>query len=197
MRKKLAALAVAVGAILSGLVLNTGTAHADGLTTVGYYTDYLDHLGSQANGRVQFEAWIVQYRDNNGVVIGTVGRTCLTDITGGVQAVQVNASAIRWRNNGNTIQRNGVAQHQTTPGTQLGTCSDTNDSIGDGAHYWANTHGNSSFSGILGLDSNVSVRWADNSLGTYPLGSLDAVWYGCFGTNTQTPCGSYALTIGT
>jgi hypothetical protein len=49
------ALAVLV-ASAAALVVGAAPAHADSVTTVGYYTDNLDHGGNAALGRVKFEA---------------------------------------------------------------------------------------------------------------------------------------------
>jgi hypothetical protein len=47
----------------AALVVGAAPAHADSVTTVGYYTDNLDHGGNAALGRVKFEAWIIQLRN--------------------------------------------------------------------------------------------------------------------------------------
>lgn len=191
MRRALLAGLVALAGVLGLGVVGQGVAHADTLTTAGYYTAYLDHLGNQANGRVKFEAWIVQLRDSSGVVYGTVGRTRATDITGGVTAIQVNRSATKARSAGDvSIQRDDTPVHQDTPGTQIYVQADSNDSIGDGAHWWATTLGDPSAAGILGYDSNISVRWADGTLGTYALGSADVFYYRCSNASTLGACSS-------
>jgi hypothetical protein len=182
----------------AGVLANVGTAAAGTAVPAGYYltrasvhTEYLNHYGDPLLGQVKLESWTVQIRRNSdGVVVGTQSYEKLTDIQGGVQALDLRYIDHRdgYHDQIITGQSNNIGDYSQTPGTQVSVEAYSSQSQ---CCYFAHTVGDPDALGWMEGTTTFAIRWADGVLGTYVEYLTPATWYRCYGFNDLHNCGSY------